>query len=201
MPFGLSTDPRIFTMLLRHVLQILKDISVPVIAYLDDLIIVGSTKEECLSYLKKTIDLLVKLVLFSYSWGEILSLPFLHQAFHTAKQLLVIVELGTPKEFAAILKARKVLLKQQAFIVAPCHHAHKCPLTEGTSWCHFGLRLERSWEHQWMKEAYLGAPSAAALYRRRDTDLGDYKEGKSSFKKAGKLKWGDALDPFDAQNC
>ncbi|KAM9955131.1 hypothetical protein ACTFIW_008795 [Dictyostelium discoideum] len=32
-----------------------------VIAYLDDLLIVGSTKEECLSNLKKTMDLLVKL--------------------------------------------------------------------------------------------------------------------------------------------
>ncbi|KAM9997129.1 hypothetical protein ACTFIZ_007913 [Dictyostelium cf. discoideum] len=61
MPFGLSTAPRIFTMLLRPVLRILRDINVSVIAYLDDLLIVGSTKEECLSNLKKTMDLLVKL--------------------------------------------------------------------------------------------------------------------------------------------
>ncbi|KAM9954732.1 hypothetical protein ACTFIW_003332 [Dictyostelium discoideum] len=61
MPFGLSTDPRIFTMLLRPVLRMLRDINVSVIAYLDDLLIVGSTKEECLSNLKKTMDLLVKL--------------------------------------------------------------------------------------------------------------------------------------------
>ncbi|KAM9943595.1 hypothetical protein ACTFIT_006993, partial [Dictyostelium discoideum] len=61
MPFGLSTAPRIFTMLLRPVLRMLIDINVSVIAYLDDLLIVGSTKEECLSNLKKTMDLLVKL--------------------------------------------------------------------------------------------------------------------------------------------
>ncbi|KAM9997179.1 hypothetical protein ACTFIZ_007930 [Dictyostelium cf. discoideum] len=60
-PFGLSTAPRIFTMLLRLVLQMLRDIKVSVIAYLDDLLIVGSTKVECLSNLKKTMDLLVKL--------------------------------------------------------------------------------------------------------------------------------------------
>ncbi|KAM9954892.1 hypothetical protein ACTFIW_000995 [Dictyostelium discoideum] len=59
-PFWLST-PRIFTMLLRHVLRMLRDINVSVIAYLGDLLIVGSTKEECLSNLKKTMDLLVKL--------------------------------------------------------------------------------------------------------------------------------------------
>ncbi|KAM9974314.1 hypothetical protein ACTFIR_012835 [Dictyostelium discoideum] len=47
MPFGLSTAPRIFTMLLRPVLRMLRDINVSVIAYLDDLLIVGSTKEEC----------------------------------------------------------------------------------------------------------------------------------------------------------
>ncbi|KAM9954710.1 hypothetical protein ACTFIW_003310 [Dictyostelium discoideum] len=61
MPFGLSTAPRIFTMLLRPVLRMLRDINVSVIAYLDDLLIVGSTKEECLSNLKKTMDFLVKL--------------------------------------------------------------------------------------------------------------------------------------------
>ncbi|KAM9975309.1 hypothetical protein ACTFIW_010337 [Dictyostelium discoideum] len=61
MPFGLSTAPRIFTMLLRPVLRMLRDINVSVIAYLDDLLIVGSTKEESLSNLKKTMDLLVKL--------------------------------------------------------------------------------------------------------------------------------------------
>ncbi|KAM9974269.1 hypothetical protein ACTFIR_012790 [Dictyostelium discoideum] len=61
MPFGLSTAPRIFTMLLRPALRMLRDINVSVIAYLDDLLIVGSTKEECLSNLKKTMDLLVKL--------------------------------------------------------------------------------------------------------------------------------------------
>ncbi|KAM9957113.1 hypothetical protein ACTFIR_003850 [Dictyostelium discoideum] len=44
MPFGLSTAPRIFTMLLRPVLRMLRDINVSVIAYLDDLLIVGSTK-------------------------------------------------------------------------------------------------------------------------------------------------------------
>ncbi|KAM9975941.1 hypothetical protein ACTFIR_009782 [Dictyostelium discoideum] len=46
MPFGLSTAPRIFTMLLRPVLRMLRDINVSVIAYLDDLLIVGSTKGE-----------------------------------------------------------------------------------------------------------------------------------------------------------
>ncbi|KAN0033464.1 hypothetical protein ACTA71_002891 [Dictyostelium dimigraforme] len=61
MPFGLSTATRIFTMLLRPVLRMLRDTNVSVIAYLDDLLIVAPTKEECLTNLKKTMDLLLKL--------------------------------------------------------------------------------------------------------------------------------------------
>ncbi|KAN0015733.1 hypothetical protein ACTFIU_005680 [Dictyostelium citrinum] len=61
MLFGLSTAPRIITMLLRPVLRMLRELNVSVIAYLDDLLIVGSTKEECLSNLDKTMKLLVKL--------------------------------------------------------------------------------------------------------------------------------------------
>ncbi|KAN0018571.1 hypothetical protein ACTFIU_011189 [Dictyostelium citrinum] len=61
MPFGLSTAHRIFTMLLRPVLRMLRELNVSVIAYLDDLLIVGSTKEECLSNLDKKMKLLVKL--------------------------------------------------------------------------------------------------------------------------------------------
>ncbi|KAM9974106.1 hypothetical protein ACTFIR_009448 [Dictyostelium discoideum] len=53
--------PRIFTIVLRLVLRMLRDINVSVIAYLDDLLIVVSTKEICLYYLKKTLDLLIKL--------------------------------------------------------------------------------------------------------------------------------------------
>ncbi|KAM9967287.1 hypothetical protein ACTFIR_007527 [Dictyostelium discoideum] len=61
MPFGLSTAPSFFTMLLRPVLRMLRDFNVSVIAYLDDLLIFGATKEEYLSYHKKTMELLVKL--------------------------------------------------------------------------------------------------------------------------------------------
>ncbi|KAM9952546.1 hypothetical protein ACTFIR_007600 [Dictyostelium discoideum] len=61
MPFGLSTALRFFTMLLRHVLRMMRDFNVSVIAYFDDLLIFDATKEECLSNHKKTMELLVKL--------------------------------------------------------------------------------------------------------------------------------------------
>ncbi|KAM9994460.1 hypothetical protein ACTFIZ_012880 [Dictyostelium cf. discoideum] len=50
-------DPQ-YRDLFRFVWQ---EINVSVIAYLDDLLIVGSTTEECLSNLKKTMEILVKL--------------------------------------------------------------------------------------------------------------------------------------------
>ncbi|KAM9975311.1 hypothetical protein ACTFIW_010339 [Dictyostelium discoideum] len=46
---------------LYNAVRMLRDINVSVIAFLDDMLIFGSTKEECLSNLKKTMDLLVKL--------------------------------------------------------------------------------------------------------------------------------------------
>ncbi|MGR3912592.1 MAG: small ribosomal subunit Rsm22 family protein [Candidatus Rhabdochlamydia sp.] len=96
-------------------------------------------------------------VVFSYSWGEILSLSVLEKALESAKECLIIIEPGTPKGFRAILKAREALLQQGAHILAPCPHKNACPLKgDPNSWCHFGVRLERSWEHQWMKDASLG---------------------------------------------
>ncbi|KAM9975938.1 hypothetical protein ACTFIR_009779 [Dictyostelium discoideum] len=101
MPFGLSTAPRIFTMLLRPVLRMLRDINVSVIAYLDDLLIVGSTKEECLSNLKKTMDLLVKLASCSQRKEE---------KCHKRNKKLLKLDCCSPRKLAG-LKGKLIALK------------------------------------------------------------------------------------------
>ncbi|KAM9972529.1 hypothetical protein ACTFIR_011896 [Dictyostelium discoideum] len=101
MPFGLSTAPRIFTMLLRPVLRMLRDINVSVIAYLDDLLIVGSTKEECLSNLKKTMDLLVKLASCSQRKEE---------KCHKGNKKLLKLDCCSPRKLAG-LKGKLIALK------------------------------------------------------------------------------------------
>ncbi len=96
------------------------------------------------------------LVLFSYSWGEIQDLSVLQKAWEICQKFLVIVEPGTPRGYQAMLAARDHLIKQGAKVVAPCPHSRPCPLTGGPEWCHFGVRLERSKEHQRLKEGSLG---------------------------------------------
>lgn len=96
------------------------------------------------------------LVLFSYSWGEIKSLAALHHAWDRCLQYLVIVEPGTPRGYEAMLEARDALIKKGGSVVAPCPHSQICPWQGSSEWCHFATRLERSRDHQWMKEGNLG---------------------------------------------
>jgi ribosomal protein RSM22 (predicted rRNA methylase) len=65
---------------------------------------------------------------------------------------LVIVEPGTPAGWQRILAARKHLLAAGAHLVAPCPHAHVCPL-EPPDWCHFAQRVARSRIHRQAKSA------------------------------------------------
>ncbi|MGD0665002.1 MAG: small ribosomal subunit Rsm22 family protein [Rhabdochlamydiaceae bacterium] len=96
------------------------------------------------------------LVLFSYSWGEIKKLPVLHKAWELCSKFLVIVEPGTPRGYAAMLEARDELIKKGGHVLAPCPHSKKCPWEGSKEWCHFGVRLERSREHQRAKEGSMG---------------------------------------------
>lgn len=68
------------------------------------------------------------------------------------RELLLIVEPGTTTGWQRILEARKYLLEQQAFIVAPCPHAQECPV-EIPDWCHFSCRVARSRMHLQVKKA------------------------------------------------
>ncbi|MGH2611825.1 MAG: small ribosomal subunit Rsm22 family protein [Rhabdochlamydiaceae bacterium] len=96
------------------------------------------------------------IVLFSYSWGEIKNLSVLIKAWALCRQFIVIVEPGTPQGYAAMLEARDELIKKGGHVMAPCPHSHKCPWQGSLEWCHFGVRLQRSQEHQWVKEGSRG---------------------------------------------
>lgn len=96
------------------------------------------------------------LVLFSYSWGEIKSRAVLMKAWAACIQFLVIVEPGTPRGYEAMLQARDELVKEGGYVAAPCSHSQACPWQGSSEWCHFGVRLERSLEHQRAKEGSRG---------------------------------------------
>ena len=97
-------------------------------------------------------------MLFSYSLGEMEeeeARGIVQNAFFATTDLLVIVEPGTPRGFQRVLAMRKELLNLGGNLVAPCPHHKPCPISEG-NWCHFSVRLERSFWHRHLKEADLG---------------------------------------------
>jgi ribosomal protein RSM22 (predicted rRNA methylase) len=71
------------------------------------------------------------------------------------KDVLLIVEPGTPAGWQRILKARDQLIKAGAHVLAPCPHHGKCPLVE-PEWCHFSQRVARSRLHRQAKGAEVG---------------------------------------------
>lgn len=77
------------------------------------------------------------------------------EAWQVTKQVLVIIEPGTPHGFERIRAARARLIESGAHLVAPCPHAKACPMAGG-DWCHFPERLERSAIHMSVKEVNMG---------------------------------------------
>lgn len=54
--------------------------------------------------------------------------------------IFVVVETGTPRGYRFIHDVRRWILqksREEAFIVAPCPHHNKCPLSDKGAWCHF----------------------------------------------------------------
>ncbi len=72
-----------------------------------------------------------------------------------AVPLLIAVEPGTPKGFQLIRNIRQQLIGLGAHLIAPCPHAYACPM-QGSDWCHFFARVERTRLHRLLKEGSLG---------------------------------------------
>lgn len=69
-----------------------------------------------------------------------------------AEKLLLIVEPGTPKAFAELMKTRAELISLGMKITAPCPSSGECPLPKD-DWCHFTARIARSKLHKRLKNA------------------------------------------------
>lgn len=97
------------------------------------------------------------LVTASYALSEISASELevlLPKIWKSVRQYLILIEPGTPYGFRVIRQARDFLLKNQAFILAPCQHTQSCPLAH-QGWCHFSERINRSKEERLIKEAQL----------------------------------------------
>jgi ribosomal protein RSM22 (predicted rRNA methylase) len=99
------------------------------------------------------------LVVISYALGELMPherKSGIECAWSRAKQMLIIVSPGTTGDFRTIVSARGHLLEMGAHVLAPCPHESACPMAEGSDWCHFSQRLERSSDHRRLKSGALG---------------------------------------------
>jgi ribosomal protein RSM22 (predicted rRNA methylase) len=74
----------------------------------------------------------------------------------TAAEVVIVIEPGTPDGHRRILAARENLMAAGLTIVAPCPHQSTCPLADGTDWCHFSARINRTSLHRRLKGAELG---------------------------------------------
>ncbi len=89
-------------------------------------------------------------VLVELGTGEVV--PMVRAALSKARQILVLVEPGTPAGFERIRLARTALFEAGARAIAPCPHSHACPIV-APDWCHFSVRLARSRDHRLTKQA------------------------------------------------
>ncbi|HEY1524989.1 MAG TPA: small ribosomal subunit Rsm22 family protein [Candidatus Angelobacter sp.] len=119
------------------------------------------------------------LVVVSYTLGELPQAAadaVLRQAWKCANQVLVLIEPGTRRGFAAINIARSTLISNAVPILAPCPHHQACPMAAAGDWCHFAQRVERTSQHRQLKGGALG-----------------YEDEKFSYLVAGKIS-GPAFD-------
>jgi ribosomal protein RSM22 (predicted rRNA methylase) len=97
------------------------------------------------------------LVVMSYALGEMKNpLRVIERAWAATRSVLVILEPGTPRNFAFVTEARERLISAGAQVAAPCPHENGCPMAAAADWCHFAVRLERSTEHRRLKGGALG---------------------------------------------
>ena len=68
------------------------------------------------------------------------------------RDILVVVEPGTPAGYARVVALREQLVAAGAHVLAPCPHDRHCPLVS-PDWCHFPQRLARSRAHKQVKGA------------------------------------------------
>jgi ribosomal protein RSM22 (predicted rRNA methylase) len=98
------------------------------------------------------------IVVACYSLGELPEgqlLDVAERAWQAAGAALVVIEPGSTRGFASILRVRDRLISLGARMIAPCPAEAPCPVPPG-DWCHFGQRVERSSLHRRMKGADLG---------------------------------------------
>lgn len=94
------------------------------------------------------------LVISSYMLNEIPQekrMELMKKMVKVAKDILILIETGTPAGFATIRAMQEMAVEKGYTILAPCIGQYKCPLPK-EDWCHTTVRVARSKWHKYLKE-------------------------------------------------
>ena len=108
--------------------------------------------------LNESITETADLVITSYMINELPEQEkekIIKKLWDATSKILIIIEPGTPAGFKNILNARELLIKNGAYIMAPCTHQYKCPISKD-DWCSFYIRVDRSGLQRKAKKGELG---------------------------------------------
>ena len=93
-------------------------------------------------------------VVEGYMLGELsqeMRIAAAKRLYAAARQMLVLVEPGTPQGFHNLRAVREALMAEGATVAAPCPQGNRpCPMT-GEDWCHFTVRVQRTKLHKALK--------------------------------------------------
>ena len=119
-----------------------------------------------------------ELAIAAYSLGELAAADaakVIERAWK-ACQVLGVIEPGTPRGYANIIRVRDQLVAAGGHLVAPCPHERRCPMDGTKDWCHFAARVERTSLHRRMKSGELGWEDEKFSYvifsKSKDAEIG-----------------------------
>lgn len=98
---------------------------------------------------KQNIEDKFDLVIASYMINEVKEENFeevINKMWNSTEKVLIIIEPGTVQGYRNIMKAKEILINNEAKIIAPCM-SEKCKLSK-EDWCNFSCRVQRSKIHK-----------------------------------------------------
>lgn len=95
-----------------------------------------------------------ELVCEGYMLGELAGerrIGAARRMFKAAEQMLLLIEPGTPQGAANLAAVREALVREGAYVAAPCPAGGAACSMAGEDWCHFAVRVQRTRLHKALK--------------------------------------------------
>lgn len=94
------------------------------------------------SDLKDNFDMIISSYVLN-EFDDANRLATVKKLWNLTKKIFIVIEPGTTEGYRQIKQIRETLIKEGAYIVAPCTHSNECPLSKD-DWCNFSCRVPRT---------------------------------------------------------